>query len=164
MPPHLWNPGRFWHWLLRKSDEPHQTAAPPISLDDPLSDLSLIENSRFSPCSILYEAGVPCVIWGEDALTAYDIPTITTPSPRFYDSPQMSVNVPRLAQIPASAVHDMGDLPKADDVNAPGVILLPAKYWRYKLPQTVDEINNFIPQMPTPSLTSGLIFLTVIYY
>jgi hypothetical protein len=49
---------------------------PPKSLDDSLSDLSAMENSRFSPCRILYEVGVPCVIWGEDALTAYDIPTI----------------------------------------------------------------------------------------
>ncbi len=149
-------------------------ATPPKSLDDSLSDLSVMENSRFSPCCILYEAGVPCVIWGEDALTAYDIPTIvfdlfllvhdpesaarvlashefnrTTPSPRFYDIPQMSDNVPRLAQIPASAVHDTADLPKADDVNAPGVILLPTKYWRYKLPRTVDEVDNFIPPLST---------------
>src|ERR1039458_8404997 len=134
-----------------------------------------IEKSRFSPCRILYEAGVPCVIWGEDALTAYDIPTIvfdlfllvhdpesaalvlashgftrTTPSPRFYDIPQMSDYVPRLAYIPASTIHhDMANLPTADDVNAPGVILLPAKYWRYKLPLTVTEVDNFIPPLPT---------------
>lgn len=173
-PSRLWNPRRFWHWLWRKNDKPHQMAAPPKSLDDSLSNLSVMENSRFSPCRILYEAGVPCVIWGEDALTAYDIPTIvfdlfllvhdpesaarvlashgfnrTTPSPRFYGIPQMSDNVPRLAQIPASAVHDMADLPKADDVNAPGVILLPAKDWRYKLPRTVDEVDNFIPPLST---------------
>jgi hypothetical protein len=170
----LWNSRRFWRWLSRKNDEPHQMAAPPKSLDDSLSDLSVMENLRFLPCRILYEAGVPCVIWGEDALTAYDIPTIvwdlfllvhdpesaarvlashgfsrTTPNPRFSNIPQMSHNVPRLAQIPASAFHDMADLPKGDDVNAPGVILLPAKYWRYKLPRTVNEVDNFIPPLST---------------
>lgn len=75
-PSRLWNPWRFLRWLSRKNDEPHQMVSPPKSLDDSLSDLSAMENSRFSPCRILYEAGVPCVIWGEDALTAYDIPTI----------------------------------------------------------------------------------------
>lgn len=166
----LWNPRRFLRWLSRKNDKPPE----PKSLDDSISVLSIVEDSRFSPCRVLYEAGVPCVIWGEDALTAYDIPTIvfdlfllvhdpesaasvlvshgfnrTTPSPRFYDIPQMSDDVPRLAQIPASAVHDTADLPEADDVNAPGVILLPAKYWLYKLPRTVDEMDSFIPPMST---------------
>lgn len=173
-PSRLWNPRRLWRRLSRKNDEPRQMAAPPKSPDDSLSDLSVMKNSRFLPCRILYEAGVPCVIWGEDALTAYDIPTIvfdlfllvpdpesaarvlvshgfkpTTPSARFYDIPQMSDNVPRLAQIPASAVHDVAGPPKADDVNAPGVILLPAKYWRYKLPRTVEEVDNFIPPLST---------------
>ena len=161
-------------WLSRKNDKSHQMVTPPKSFDDTLSDISAMENSRFSACRILYEASVPCVIWGEDALTAYEIPTIvfdlfllvhnpesatlvlashgfkrTTPSPRFYDIPQMNDDVPRLAQIPVSAVHDMVDLPKADDVNAPGVILLPAKYWRYELPRTVEEADNFIPPLST---------------
>jgi hypothetical protein len=34
-------------------------------------------------------------------------------------------------------------------VKAPGVILLPAKYWRYKLPRTVDEVDNFNPPLST---------------
>jgi len=171
---HLWNPRCFWRWLSRKMDESHQMAASPKSLDDSLGVLSVIEDSRYSPCRILYEAGVPCVIWCEDALTAYDIPTIvfdlfllvhnpesaasvlashrfnrTTPNPRLYDIPQMSDHVPLLAQMFASTVHDMAELPKADDVNAPGVILLPAKYWRCKLPWTVDEVDNFIPPLST---------------
>lgn len=173
-PPRPWKARRFWRWLLRKSGMPRQKTAPAKSLDDSLGDVSVIENPRFSPCRILYEAGVPCVIWGEDALTAYDIPTIvfdlfllvddpesaarklashgfsrTTPNRRFYDIPQMSDGAPRLAQIPASVVHDTIDLPQADDLNAPGVILLPAKYWNYKLPRTVDEIDNFIPPLST---------------
>lgn len=173
-PSRLWNPRRFLRLLSRKNDKSHQIVAPPKSLDDSLSGLPVMENSRFLPCRILYEAGVPCVIWGEDALTAYDIPTIvfdlfllvhdpesaalvlashgfnrTTPSPRFYDIPQMSDHVPRLAHIPTRTIYDIVDLPKADDVKAPGVILLPAKYWCYNLPQTVDEVDNFIPPLST---------------
>ncbi len=176
----LWKSCRFLRRLSRKNDEPHQMVLESKFFDDSLSELSAMENPRFLPCRTLCEAGVPCAIWGEDALTAYDVPTIvfdlfllvhnpesaalvlashgfqrTTPSPRFYDIPQMSDNVPRLAQIPTSTFHDMEDLPKADDVNAPGVILLPAEYWRYKLPRNVNEVDNFIP--PLSALLNALI-------
>jgi hypothetical protein len=143
------------------------------NLTTPLAPYLLRRTQDFHPAVYFTKQAFPAS-YGAKMLTAYDIPTIvfdpfllvhdpesaarvlashgfnrTTPSPRFYDIPQMSDNVPRLAQIPASAIHEMADLPKADDVNAPGVILRPAEYWRYKLPRTVNEVNNFIPPLST---------------
>ena len=30
---------------------------------------------RYEPCRLLFEQGIPCMIWGEDALAAYHVPT-----------------------------------------------------------------------------------------
>src|SRR4051812_8728567 len=37
--------------------------------DDPV-------NARFQPCYSLLEAGIPCVVWCEDAVGYYGVPTV----------------------------------------------------------------------------------------
>jgi hypothetical protein len=162
-----WNPNSFLKRLPRKTKFIELTG-----------NLSNGEDIRYNACRILYKAGVPCLIWGEDALTGYGIPTIvfdlfllvhdpeeaaawlaesgfyrTKPNPRFRDIPQMSDRVPRLTQLPAAnrekSFGEITELPEADDINAPGVILLPAKQWRYNLPHTVAGIEDFIPPLAT---------------
>ena len=133
------------------------------------------KKDRYDPCRILFKTGIPCLVWGEDALTAHSIPTIvsdlfllvhdpedaaaklracgfvqTRPNPRFNGIPELSSSVPRLAQLSLAqglATDETGELPEADDMEDSGVVLLPADQWHCDLPDIVDEIHDFVPSI-----------------
>lgn len=157
----------FMKWLSRKRFQKQV-----------IDNLIYDRNDRYNACRILYKAGVPSLIWGEDALTGYGIPTCvsdlfllvhdpeeaaarltdsgfrrTMPNPRFRDIPEMSDQVPRLDQLPivnsSKSSGGTTELPEADDTSAPGVILLPATEWRYNLPQTIAGIEDLLPPLAT---------------
>jgi hypothetical protein len=167
-----WNPRSFSKWICKRFQ-----AIRPKSIES-TGGLSDDKSDRYNACRILYNAGTPCLIWGEDALAGYGIPTCvfdlfllvrnpeeaaaqladsgfyrTMPNPRFRDIPQMSDRAPRLAQLPTvnggESFAETTKLPEADDINAPGVILLPAKEWRHNLPRTTAYMEDFLPPLAT---------------
>jgi hypothetical protein len=126
-------------------------------LEDTYSTMSE-DDPRYDACTVLYDAGIPCLIWGEDALALYGVPTIilelfllvhdperaarsleaagysrTKVNPRFEHIPQLSIHAPRLAIPPKGSNIKGGDLTEVDESNTVGVVLLSAREWKYNL-------------------------------
>lgn len=128
-------------------------------------------SDRFEACPILWEAGITCIIWAEDALGSFGIPTgvndvfllVNDPpaaaqalrlsgmrdmpvNPMYKHIPQLSTEVIRLAHLPSSIVP-------TEDVNVvagmvrPAVVLLSAKRWHYSLSSTVTDRDTYWPDM-----------------
>ena len=127
------------------------------------------DDPRYDACMVLYDAGIPCLIWGEDALALYGVPTIilelfllvhdperaarsleavgysrTKVNPRFEHIPQLSIHAPRLAIPPKGSNIKGGDLTEVDESNTVGVVLLSAREWKYNLCRDVTETQTYM--------------------
>ena len=127
------------------------------------------DDPRYDACEVLYNADIPCLIWGEDALAIYGVPTIilelfllvhdperaaksleaagysrTKVNPRFECIPELSIHAPRLAIPPKGSNINGGDLAEVDERNTVGVVLLSAHEWKYSLYRDVAEAQNYM--------------------
>lgn len=156
--------------LLSCLSQPTQLATTQqgVELEDIYSTTSG-DDPRYDACTVLCDAGIPCLIWGEDALALYGVPTIildlfllvhdperavrsleaagysrTKVNPRFEHTPQLSIYAPRLAIPPKGSNIKGGDLTEVDESNTVGVVLLSAYEWKYTLYRDVAETQNYM--------------------
>ena len=145
----------------------------PKSLDSD-SNVSDVEDCRTEACRLLHSEGLPCTIWGEDALAHHGIPTFVfdvfllvndvekskqtllkhgfepaPPNPRFKRIAALSSNAVRIAK-PVAQLDSNGqnesELEAAD--RQTGVILLLARDWHYEIPKhSSTSISDSFPSL-----------------
>ncbi|KAK3291781.1 uncharacterized protein B0H64DRAFT_477969 [Chaetomium fimeti] len=132
------------------------------------------EPPRFSACSILFNAGIPALIWLEDALAYYGVPTMVfelfllvpdvDAAARVLKSSGYQKREPSLALRPIcqfdnlyAAVRTENQHPPTTDAEATSqspevkptrVILLPAKEWFHELPSAPEDMEDWLPTLP----------------
>ncbi|PVH73832.1 hypothetical protein DL98DRAFT_430557 [Cadophora sp. DSE1049] len=118
---------------------------------------------RYQPCYILRDNRIPCVMWCEDAIAHYGVPTVVF---------SLYLLVPNINQAAEALVQSgwhledtqmrptwtpgIGPPPLPSKEPPPGpttTILLPASEWNYTFPETSHQ--NLIPSLP--ALLDGLI-------
>ncbi|KAI9758786.1 MAG: hypothetical protein M4579_002800 [Chaenotheca gracillima] len=130
---------------------------------------------------IIRSQGIPCVVWGEDALAYYGVRIVvfelfvlvvdvdaanqcleeagyaTEPPPEWEPLPEMMVGSKRLLQPPAPGSCQDPARPSARAI----VVLLPASRWNYNLPPVGTHPDKWVsesfPFPPLPALVDCII-------
>lgn len=129
---------------------------------------------RYQPCLDLHSHGIPCVVWFEDALGYYGVPTVV------FSLYLLTPNIDSAAQVlkekgwvfstqPAkigmasvdSAMHTLtppGDAHDLASSNLTTTILLPALDWNYSMPDQLTSSSTSASIFPPlPMLVDALI-------